>query len=137
MPMSRLLLCAALALLLPAALPAQGEKQGKEKDGDTAKQGKEKEGETVEGRVRKVDPSAHLIHVKPRGKKDPPERMLKVLDSTVFLFAGEGDKGEKRYKGKEVYKDKRLAEGAEVKARLDAKGRLLEVRVTPRKADEK
>jgi hypothetical protein len=124
--MSRLLLCAALALASPAALAAQDEKQGK---------AKEKEGDTIEGKIRKVDPSAHLLHIDPKGKTTPSERILKVLDSTVFIFE-DGDKGEKRVKGKEAYKDKRLAERAEVKVRIDAKDRLLEVRVAHRGKDK-
>jgi hypothetical protein len=112
--MSRLLLCAALAVSLSALAPAEDTKAAKK--------------ETIKGKIRKVDPSAHLIVVGYEVNKVPKQRQLKLLTDTKFTFHTSA--GKKEVKGrKEAYKVKALKENASVTAVTDGKDRALEVEV--------
>jgi len=117
--MSRVLLCAALALTVSALSAADDDKAAKK--------------ETIKGKIMKVGPSAHLIVVSSEVNKKPKNRQLTLLNDTKFTFYTSAGKKEVTWR-KAAYKVKALKEGAAVTAVTDGKGQATEVRVgTPSK----
>src|SRR5262249_27381100 len=111
--MLRHLLCAALALALSAgALPADDEK----KPG--------KKGETVTGRIKKVDPSAHMIIVTVGETKEPPDRQFILRKDTKFVFYSGAGKKQKAASRLEAYKNEDFKEGARVTVVTDGPGKV-------------
>jgi len=85
--------------------------------------------DTLNGVIKKVDPSAHMLIVTVNINKTPADREIKLTDTTRFVF-GSG-KAERVMVGKAAYKNERLKERARVSIVLDGEGRAAEVRISP------
>jgi len=84
---------------------------------------------TLNGVIKKVDPSAHMLIVTVNVKKVPADREIKLADTTRFVFQSGKDK--QVMVGKAAYKNERLKERARVSIVLDGEGKAAEVRVSP------
>jgi hypothetical protein len=83
--------------------------------------------EAIKGKIKKVDPTAHMLLVTLEGKKVPPDRQFQLPESTRFVFYS--GSGKKEMSRKEAYANKELKEGARVSVFTDREGKAAEVRV--------
>jgi hypothetical protein len=89
-----------------------------------------KKQETVEGKIMKVDPSAHRITVllKATNKKPgPPQREFPLDRATKFIFFAGTQK--KEVTRQHAYKNAQFKEGARIAVVSDETGKVLEVRI--------